>query len=109
MKTLLKIMGVLVVAALVAAAAGVGYMYAAYPNVELTEYRIEATPERLARGKSLADHVTGCTACHAQRDWSRFSGAAKHETIGAGGAAFPLGPAGIMYAKHITPAALGSW
>ena len=109
MKTLLKIVGVLVVVVLVAAAAGVGYLFAAYPKVELTEYRIEPTSERLARGKYLSDHVTGCTTCHAQRDWSRFSGPAKPDTIGAGGDAFPLGPAGTMYAKNITPAAIGSW
>src|SRR5688500_18511559 len=69
MKTLLKIVGVLVVVVLVAAAAGVGYLYAAYPNVELAEYRIEATPDRLARGRYLTDHVVGCTTCHTQRDW----------------------------------------
>lgn len=109
MKTLLKIVGVLVVVALVAAAAGVGYLYAAHPNVELTEYRIEPTPERVERGRYLADHVTGCTTCHAERDWSRFSGPAKPETVGAGGDAFSLGPAGMLYAKNITPAALGSW
>ena len=109
MRTLLKIVGVLVVVALVAAAAGVGYLYAAYPNVELTEYRIEATPERLARGKYLNDHIVGCTTCHTQRDWTRFSGPANGERLGAGGDAFSLGPAGMLYAKNITPAAIGSW
>lgn len=109
MKTLLKIVGVLVVVALVAAAAGVGYLYAAYPNVELTDYRIEATPDRLARGKYLNDHVVGCTTCHTQRDWTRFSGPANGEHLGAGGDAFSLGPAGMLYAKNITPAAVGSW
>ena len=109
MKTLLKIVGVLVVVVLVAAAAGVGYLYAAYPNVELAEYRIEATPDRLARGKYLTDHVVGCTTCHTQRDWTKFSGPANVERLGAGGDAFSLGPAGVVYAKNITPAAIGSW
>ena len=109
MKTLLKIVGVLVVVVLVAAAAGVGYFYAAYPNVPLTEYRIEATPERLARGKYLNDHVVGCTTCHTQRDWTKFSGPVNGERIGAGGDEFSLGPAGVLYAKNITPAAIGSW
>jgi mono/diheme cytochrome c family protein len=109
MKTLLKIVGVLVVVVLVAAAAGVGYLYAAYPNVELAEYRIEATPDRLARGKYLTDHVVGCTTCHTQRDWAKFSGPANVERLGAGGDAFSLGPAGVVYAKNITPAAIGSW
>ena len=109
MKTLLKIVGVLVVVVLVAAAAGVGYLFAAYPNVEVKEYRIEPTPERLARGKYLNDHVVGCTTCHTPRDWTRFSGPANGERLGAGGDAFSLGPAGMLYAKNITPAAVGSW
>lgn len=109
MKTLLKIVGVLVVVGLVAAAAGVGYLYAAYPNVPLAEYRIEATPERLARGKYLNDHVVGCTTCHTQRDWSKFSGPVKADVLGAGGESFNLGPAGMLYSKNITPAAMGSW
>ena len=37
MKTLLKIVGVLVVLLLVAAAAGLGYLYYAFPNVPVTE------------------------------------------------------------------------
>ena len=109
MKTLLKIVGVLVVLALVAAAAGVGYLYASYPNVELTEFRIEATPERLVRGKYLNDHVVGCTTCHTQREWTKFSGPVKADVIGAGGEVFNLGPAGKLYSRNITPAALGSW
>ena len=109
MKTLLKIVGVLVVVVLVAAAAGLGYLYASYPNVALTDYRIEATPERLARGKYLNDHVVGCTTCHTQRDWTKFSGPPKLEVIGAGGEPFNLGPAGMLYSKNITPAAIGSW
>ena len=109
MKTLLKIVGVLAVVVLVAAAAGVGYFYTAYPDVPLTEYRIEATPERLARGKYLNDHVVGCTTCHTQRDWAKFSGPPNGERVGAGGDAFSLGPAGVLYAKNITPAAVGSW
>jgi mono/diheme cytochrome c family protein len=109
MKTLLKIVGVLVVVVLVAAAAGIGYLYVALPNVPLTEYRIEPTPERLARGKYLTDHVVGCTTCHTERDWTKFSGPAKPDRIGAGGEPFNLGPAGMLYSKNITPAAIGSW
>lgn len=110
MKTLLKIVGGVAVLLLVAAAAGLGYLYYAFPKVSPAgEYRIEATPERLARGKYLNDHVLGCTTCHSQRDWTRFAGPVKVETIGAGGDAFPLGPAGTLYSKNITPAAVGSW
>ncbi len=109
MKILVKIVGVLVVVALVAAAAGLGYLYAAYTDVPLTDYRIEATPERLARGKYLNDHVVGCTTCHTQRDWTKFSGPPQPDMIGAGGEPFNLGAAGMLYSKNITPAALSSW
>lgn len=95
---------------LVAAAAGLGYLYYALPNVPVTStYRIEATPERMARGKYLNDHVVGCTTCHTERDWTKFSGPVKPERLGAGGESFNLGPAGTLYAKNITPAAIGSW
>lgn len=110
MKLFLKVLGALAVLLLVAAAAGVGYLYLAYPNVPLwSDYRIEATPERLARGKYLNDHVVGCTTCHTQRDWTKYSGPVKPELLGAGGESFNLGPAGILYSQNITPAALGSW
>lgn len=110
MKLLLKILGALVALLLLAAAAGVGYLYLAFPDVPLrSDYRIDATPERLARGKYLSDHVTGCTTCHSQRDWARFAGPVKPGTIGMGGQEFNLGPAGMLYSKNITPAAIGSW
>ena len=110
MKVLLKILGVLVALLLVAAAAGLGYLFFALPDVPLrADYRIEPTPERLARGKYLNDHVVGCTTCHTQRDWTKFSGPVKAELTGAGGEPFNLGPAGMLYSKNITPAALGSW
>lgn len=110
MKLLLKILGVLVALLLIVAAAGVGYLYFALPNVPLrADYRIDPTPERLARGKYLNDHVVGCTTCHTQRDWSKFSGPIKRELLGAGGESFNLGSAGMLYSKNITPAALGSW
>ena len=109
MKLVLKIVGVLVVLLLVAAAAGAGYLFLALPDVPVrSDYRIEPTPERLARGKYLNDHVIGCTTCHSQRDWTRFSGPVKPETIGMGGQEFNLGPAGMLYSKNITPAAIPS-
>ena len=109
MRTLIKVVGGLALVLLIAAAAGVAYLFAAFPNVEVTGYRIEATPERLARGKYLNDHVVGCTTCHTQRDWTKYSGPPKPDVIGAGGEPFNLGPAGFLYSKNITPAAIGSW
>ena len=111
MKTLLKIVGGLLVLLLLVAGCGYAYLMFAYPKVPppSATFKIEATPDRLERGKYLAEHVTGCVACHSQRDWTRFSGPVKPGTTGGGGDAFDLGPAGIVYAKNITPAGIGTW
>ncbi len=34
----------------------------------LTDRRFEPTPERMARGEYLANHVMGCTGCHSEAD-----------------------------------------
>jgi mono/diheme cytochrome c family protein len=110
MKTLLKIAGALAALLLVVAAAGLGYLFFAFPKVPAAgQFRIEPSPERLARGKYLNDHVVGCTTCHSERDWTRFSGPVRPDTVGKGGQEFNLGPAGVLYSKNITPAAIGSW
>ena len=110
MRTVGKIILVLLVLVVVVAGAGLAYLFFAFPNVPVAaEYKIEPTPERLARGKYLNDHVVGCTTCHTQRDWTKYSGPVKPELLGAGGESFNLGPAGILYSKNITPAAIGSW
>ena len=110
MKILLKIVGALVGAVVVAALGGLGYLMLAFPKVPpAPAITIAATPERLARGKYLNDHVVGCTTCHTERDWTRLSGPVKTELLGAGNESFDLGGAGKVYSKNITPAALGSW
>ncbi len=110
MTTLLKIVGVLAALVVGAAGGGVGYLMVAFPKVPPPAViTLEPTAERLARGKYLSDHVTGCTACHSERDWTRFSGPVKADRIGVGGQEFSLGGAGTLYAKNITPAAIGSW
>lgn len=110
MKTLLKIVGGLVALVLLVAVCGVGYLYFAFPKtLPPPAVTFDKSPERLERGKYLAEHVTGCIACHTQRDWSKFAGPLKSDMIGAGGDKFPLGPGSDLYAKNITPAAIGSW
>jgi len=110
MKTLMKVVGGLVALVVLAAGAGFGYLMFAFPNVPPPAVvTLEPTPERLARGKYLSDHVTGCTDCHSERDWTKFSGPIKPDRIGVGGQEFGLGSAGALYAKNITPAAIGGW
>jgi mono/diheme cytochrome c family protein len=110
MRLLGKIVLGIVLLVVAFAACGLGYLYFAYPSVPAAgAFTIEATPERLARGKYLNDHVALCTSCHSQRDWSRFSGPVKPDTLGRGGDKFDLGSGGVVYARNITPAAIGSW
>jgi mono/diheme cytochrome c family protein len=112
MRVLLKIVLVLVALAATVAAAGVGYLYTKYPNVPPAEYvTIAATPERIARGEYLSKHVTGCVECHAERDFTKYAGPVKPETLGKGGESYgdPETPIRVLYSKNITPAAIGSW
>ena len=111
MKRLLTILLVLVVCLVVVALAGVGYLYARYPDVPgAADVTIERTPERLARGKYLVEHVTMCVDCHSIRDMTKYAGPVKPGTEGGGGEFFGDPAAGLsLYSRNITPAAIGSW
>lgn len=67
--------------------------------------KVELTPERIERGKYLANHVTVCIDCHSTRDWTRFSGPPTVGTFGMGGDLFDqkLGLPGAYYSSNITP------
>ena len=107
MRILLKIVLLLVVVAAVAGAAGVGYLYTKYPDVPPAEnITVVATPEKVARGEYLAKHVTGCVECHAERDFTKYAGPIKPETLGMGGEEFgdPETAIRVLVSKNITPA-----
>lgn len=74
------------------------------------DLRVEATPERIERGRYLANHVTVCLDCHSTRDWSYFSGPPVPGTEGKGGDEFTeaMGFPGTIRASNITPAGIGS-
>jgi hypothetical protein len=98
-----------VVAILVVAASGVGYLFLALPRAASPEvFQAPRTPERLARGEYLSRHVVGCSDCHGERDWTKFSAPQMREREGHGGMAFKL-DIGTLYAPNLTPANLESW
>lgn len=90
-----------------------------------SDIRIEITPEILARGTYLVEHVLLCNDCHSERDWTLFSGPPKPpfgagrpcmtrdtETIGIrvseGQGNFP----GRLCIRNITPdleSGIGNW
>lgn len=108
----LKYLGI-IVAIILVLVVGVGaYVKVALPNTgPAADIRIERTPERIERGKYLANHVTLCIDCHSTRDWSKFAGPMAPDGIGGGGEPFDqtLGFPGKFIAKNITPYSLGNW
>lgn len=112
MKKALKWIGAPILGLLTLIGGGVGYLYGAFPKVaEASSDKVLATPALRERGAYLADHVALCSDCHSERDFSRLSGPVKPGTIGKGGERWghDMGFPGELYAKNITPAALGDW
>ncbi len=90
---------------------GIGYIYFILPRIPIPDLKVEITPERVARGKYLANHVTVCVDCHSIRDWSKFSGPLTIATEGKGGEKFDhtMGLPGDFYSTNITPYKLSEW
>lgn len=78
----------------------------------LTSRRFEATPQRLDRGRYLANSLTGCLDCHSPRDWSKHGAPIIAGKEGSG-AIFPAnGLPGRIVAPNITPdreTGIGNW
>ena len=89
----------------------IAYIYFILPNVPVQDVKVEVTPERVERGKYLANHVTVCMDCHSTRDWSKFSGPPVPGTEGKGGEKFDqtMGFPGTFYSPNITPFSLAGW
>ena len=98
---------------MVAAGAGVGYLFAKYPDVPPAEnITVVSTPEKVARGEYLSKHVSGCVVCHAEHDYDEVRGAggpghrrARRRAVRRSVAA----RCDRSYSKNITPAAIGTW
>lgn len=111
MKKVLKILAWSVGVVVAVVALGLGYLFLRYPAVDsVRELTVVATPERLARGAYLANHVAVCIDCHSTRNWEYFAGPIVPGTEGKGGEVFDesLGFPGTIVAHNITPAALGA-
>lgn len=109
MKKFLKIFGYILLGIVVIIAAMLIYIKTALPNVgDPEEMNVELTPERIERGKYLANSVSACMDCHSTRDWSKYSGPLVEGTLGKGGERFgpEFGFPGTYYSKNITPFAL---
>ncbi len=109
MKRFFKVVVGIIAAILVLIAGGLIYLTTSLPEVgEALDLKIAATPESIARGQYLANHVTVCIDCHSQRDFSFYSGPVVAGTEGRGGEEMAE-TVGKVRVPNITPAALGNW
>lgn len=79
--------------------------------VEPSSKRVLMTPERIARGKHLFEHVCDCAGCHSERDFTRFGGPTVKLAVGW---VFPgeMDLPGTIVAANLTPdpeTGLGKW
>lgn len=113
MKKILKVVLIIVVIIILAVGGILTYIKVALPGANVSkapDLKITPTPERLERGKYLAE-ITACNDCHSKRDYSKFGGPVLPGTFGQGGELFgrEFGFPGNFYAPNITPAAIGQW
>jgi hypothetical protein len=78
----------------------------------LTARKFEATPERLARGRYLANGVTGCIHCHSEHDWRALGDPSIEAKLGAGQVFAESDLPGVVIAPNLTPdleTGAGTW
>lgn len=112
MNKVFKVIGIVVGVIILGMIGVMAYIKLALPNVgDAPTLTVNKTPERVARGEYLANHVTVCIDCHSTRDYTLFSGPITPGTQGKGGESFSQkeGFPGLFTAKNITPSGIGNW
>lgn len=112
MKNLFKYSVIFFAVILVLLISGYAYINFKYPDVgPAPDIRITSTPEKIERGKYLANSFGACMDCHSKRDFDKLGGPVIPGTEGMGGEDFGEG-AGFIPAKNITSdkeTGLGNW
>jgi mono/diheme cytochrome c family protein len=114
MKTFFKVVGIVLLIIVALAAIGVSYLSLKKPAQRaVTAEPIERTPERVARGKYLAHHVSMCIDCHSERT-TGYGLPLKPGREGVAGFIWDqrINFPGTLAAANITPdpaTGLGSW
>jgi mono/diheme cytochrome c family protein len=96
------------------AGGGIGYLLLAGPKMRpASQMKVEATPERLERGKYLFEKVCDCQGCHSPHDMTKFGMPVVPDKVGSG-YEFPpeLGLPGKVVAPNITSdpeTGIGQW
>ena len=102
MKTFFKIVGGVVLVVLAVIAIGIIWLMARKPaSRPASAERVQATPERMARGKYLVEHVSPCLDCHSDHV-VKFGVPVKPNTEGQGGLIFDknIGFPGVVAAQN---------
>lgn len=112
MRKALKIIGI-ILGIIILFIVGAGFYVKTFlPDVgPAPDLKVVSSPEKIARGTYLANHVMICMDCHSTRNWNLYAGPMEPDSIGMGGDRFDqkAGFPGIIYAANITPAGIGSW
>src|SRR3954470_893374 len=115
MKTFLKIAGGVALVILGLLLGGISYLSLRKPAQRAASAeKIEATPQRLERGRYLVNNVSDCLGCHSDHT-DGFGFPIKPGTEGRGGGFVfdkKLGFPGLVTARNITPdpaTGLGNW
>src|SRR5438034_8696632 len=69
----------------------------------LTARRFAPTPERLARGTYLVEHVTPCMECHSPHRWTEHDAPIESNMLGAGQEIPIKGLPGRVVAPNLSP------
>jgi len=112
MRKVLKVLVILLGIIILFIAGAAIYVKKALPDVgPAPDLKIVSTPEKVERGKYLANHVMICMDCHSTRDWTYFAGPMKPDSLGMGGEIFDqsMGFPGSIHAANITPSGIGDW
>src|SRR5579863_4559976 len=110
-----KVLLLLIAVVVLVAGGALSFLYLHQPTqVAASSIKVSISPERIARGKFLFDHVAECGGCHSQRDFTRVGGPAVPGGAGRGNVLSDLvhGLPGTVVAPNLTPdpeTGLGKW
>lgn len=89
MKKAFKILVIILGILLIAVAGIASYVKFVLPNADpAPDLKVEITPERVERGKYLANHVLICMDCHSTRNYNELTAPLVPGTLGKGGRTF---------------------
>ena len=108
------LLGILVVLVLVIGGAAAFLSMKSPAQRPAPDLKVEATPERLERGRYLVENVSSCVHCHSQVDMTKWGAPIKADAKGAGGQCWKPenGFTGTLCAGNITQHpehGLGKW